>query len=433
MKKYYPLFVVEFYLIITLLLFLFGPIEFKYHNGHLFFLLIVSYHLAFIFGYRISTITFRVRSNEIDNEYLISRKKFFLLLIAAYASVFISYKNLMLVSDFSVANFFADVLRGISDPGTVYSERMDVLASGAYQGSRFLNVLSIFFVFSKFLFIFYSVYYWGLLRNIEKFLFFVFLIFYVAPGISAGVNSMNFYLFLFIFPSVFIKLYINGNFRALRKVIWFSIFIFFILLLFFGRHMSLRGGGFDYFLTISALNDISISIETPDIESMWGYIIYSVVWLISYVVQGYYGFSLALGENWDWTYGFGSSAFLQNQLLQIAGVDVSVLTFQSKISNFWDKDAQWHSFYAQIANDVGFLGVVFVMFFLGYLLSRAWLECLFKKNFYASALLPILCILFVFIPANNQIFSSIETVSYFFAILFFWALKKFKRKKYHGI
>lgn len=434
MKKYYPLLLVEGYLIITLLLFLFGPIEFKYHNGYLFFILIASYHLAFILGYKVSTKTFKIYESGIHCEkHLISRKKFFLLLIAAYASAFISYKNLMLVSDFSLANFFIDVLRGISDPGSVYADRMDILRSGEYQGSRFLNIASIFFVFSKFLFIFYVIYYWDFLKNIEKFLFFVFLVFYIAPGISAGVNSLNFYLFLFVFPSVFVKLYVNGNLSALRKIILLSILIFFVLLLFFGRHMSLRGGGFDYFSTISPLNDISINIETPDMESMWGYFFYSAVWFISYVVQGYYGFSLALGENWDWTYGFGSSAFLQNQIVQIAGVDVSALTFQSKINHYWDKDTQWHSFYAQIANDVGFVGVVFVMFFLGYLLSRAWLECLFKKNFYASALLPILCILFVFIPANNQIFGSIETVSYFFAILFLWTFDKLTRKKHHGI
>lgn len=434
MKKYYPLFLVEGYLLITFLLFLFGPIKFNYHNGYLFFPFIASYHLAFIIGYEVSVKTFRMSDGCIrSEEYLISKKKFYLLLIFAYISVFISYKNLMLVSDFSLANFFANVLRGISDPGAVYAERMDILASGEYQGFRLLNIISVFFVFSKFLFIFYAIYYWDLLKNKEKILFYFFLVFYISPGISAGVNSLNFYLFLFIFPSIFIKLYLNGNFGVLRKFILISIFAFFALLLSFGRHMSLRGGGFDYFLIISPLNDISIDVNTPDLESMWGYFFYSVVWLISYVVQGYYGFSLALGEDWDWTYGFGSSAFLQNQIFQMAGVDVSLLTFQSKIDNYWDKDAQWHSFYAQVANDVGFVGVIFVMFFLGYLLSRAWLECLFKKNFHASALLPILCILFVFIPANNQIFGSIETVSYFFVISFFWFFDKLIRKKNHGI
>ncbi len=433
MKKYYPLFLVESYLIITLLLFLFGPIRFNYHNEYLFFAFLTFYHLAFILGYKLATKTFTLDEEIIKQQHFLSRKKFFSLLILACVSVFISYKNLMLISDFSIGHFFADVLRGASDPKLVYTERMNILKSGTYQSNRFLNVISIFFIFSKFLFIFYAIYYWELLKRLEKTLFFVFCFFYITPGIAAGVNSLNFYLFLFVAPTVFIKLYINNNYYILKIYILIFIFLFFLLLLVFGHYMSLRGEGFEYFLKISPLNDISINIETPDIKNISGYIFYSFVWLISYVVQGYYGFSLALAENWEWTYGFGSSAFLQNQFFNITGIDISHLTFQSKIHNYWDKDVQWHSFYAQIANDVGFFGVIFIMFSLGYLLSRAWLECLFRKNFYASALLPILCILFVFIPANNQIFNNIETISYFLVIIFLWIFDKLRRKKYHEI
>lgn len=50
-EKYTPIILVEIYLISTVILFSLGPIDFSIHNKILFWLLIVLYHLFFVFGY----------------------------------------------------------------------------------------------------------------------------------------------------------------------------------------------------------------------------------------------------------------------------------------------------------------------------------------------------------------------------------------------
>ena len=146
---------------------------------------------------------------------------------------------------------------------------------------------------------------------------------------------------------------------------------------------------------------------------------YAFVWLNYYLVQGYYGFSLILNLDQNWTFGFGNSDFLQRQLLVLTGTDVSDLTFQAQISQYWGP-AQWHSFYGQFANDFGFAGLSVLMFILGYFLSRVWASVIYNNSFYGMSLLPIFSLMFIFFPANNQVFGYIDTLSYFLFMSLFW-------------
>lgn len=431
MKKYYPLILAESYLVLTVILFVFGPIRFNYHNQGWLLFFLTFYHLSFILGYVIATITFRTGPpHSQSNASSFSRKKFVFLLFFACISTGLTYKNLMLTSSLSLTTFIENVIRGFAESGAVYTERMRIIAEESYDGSRLVNIMSVFFMFTKFLFIFYSIYYWQFLNRPFKCLFFAFSILYIAPGIAAGINVLNFYLFIFSFSALIVKLYVSGSHRTLKWGFILSLLTFTSLVLLFGHHMSLRGGGFSYFRTTSPLGDISINFKTPELANLQDYISYSIVWLDYYLTQGYYGLSLALSERWDWTYGFGSTAFLQNQFLHLTNINISELTFQYKISHHWAQGVQWHSFYSEIANDVGFVGVGPIMFVLGMVLSRSWLMCIFKNNFYASALLPIYAIFLIFIPANNQILNNIETISYVGWILLYRLSGHLKLKTY---
>ena len=184
--------------------------------------------------------------------------------------------------------------------------------------------------------------------------------------------------------------------------------------------MSKRGGGFDYFSGTSPLGDISISLVAPEYSGFYDMVVYSLVWMNYYLVQGYYGFSLILHLDQNWTYGFGNSAFLQRQLELIFGLDISNVTFQARVSDVWDVSAQWHSFYGQLANDVGLIGVGFIMFLLGFFLCKVWISILHQNSFYGASLMPIFGILVIFIPANNQVFGYIETLSYALIVSILW-------------
>lgn len=422
MKKYLPLIGVEVYLISTLLIFYSGPVEFKLHNQWLFIALVFLYHSFFIFGYWISIKTEKLSKKPHINVF--SPKFYYISLTFGFIGIFGAYNNLMLSTSFIPYDFFPNLIRGFSEPGLVYTERMMSADMGVTSGSRFFNITSVFFAFFKLLYIFYSVYYWGKLGKLKKNIFIIYSFFFVSSGIASGTNSVIFIFFIFLAFSVMVTLYVNEykNFRGLL-VIFGALFL--IPVASFGYIMSQRGGGFEYFASTSPLGDISVSVQSVDIEnaSLFDFFYYSFVWLEYYLVQGYYGFSLILNIDQHWTFGFGNSAFLQRQLQLLTGIDVAPLTFQHRIDPLWGESAQWHSFYGQFANDFGLIGLVLMMLFLGYLLAKTWTSIIYRNSFWGAAIMPIYILMFIFFPANNQVFAYIDTLSYFLFINIFWAFE----------
>lgn len=416
MKRYLPLIAIECYLIGTLLIFLFGPVEFKMHNQIVFGLLMFLYHISFIFGYLLAVILTNPNVVRFKNKF--TSKHFYISFCIGMVGVIAAYNNLMLLDTFIPYNFVDDVLRGAAEPGLVYAERMANINSGVTSDSRVFNIISIFFGFFKLLFIFYVVYHWRRLSGLKKIFVILYSLMFVSAGVASGTNSVVFIFFIFFIFSLLVVLYLE-KYKHMPKLLLVGAFLFLLPIGFFGNIMFERGG-FEYFAATSPLNDISGPSRLIDNEnlSVFDFLYYSFVWLDYYLVQGYYGFSLILQMDHDWTYGFGNSAFLQRQFLLITGIDVNPLTFQHKITSVWDESAQWHSFYGQFANDFGLIGLVVFMFALGYCLAKTWMLAINKRSFYAAALIPIYMLMFIFFPANNQVFAYIDTLSYFIVVNF---------------
>ncbi len=410
---------VEGYLIGTLLLFFLGPIDFNYRNKPYFIILMILYHVSFVAGFIYACkkkFSCRKTSDEI-----FSARKFWILLALGTLGVIATYNNLMLSETFIPYDFFENLNRGISEPGLVYADRMSNLEQGVNSGSRLFNISSIFFSFTKLLFIFYFSFFWKEMNPKQKAFSIIYCFIFLSSGISAGVNSVIFIFIIFLLFSMFVILYLKNN-KYYKHFIYISIIMMIVPILSFGNIMSQRGGGFDYFISTSPLGDISLktSFELSNNSSFLDFLYYSLVWLSYYLVQGYYGFSLIINLDWNWTFGFGNSEFFQRQFSLITGYDISNLTYQHRISHYWDKSAQWHSFYGQFANDFGIYGLIFLMVALGYHFAMICQSAIIQKSFYAAALIPIFVIMFIFFPANNQVFAFIDMISYFIFVNVFW-------------
>jgi hypothetical protein len=419
MRKYLPLLLVETYLGFTLLLYCFGPIQFRGHNTYLFVMVMVLCHGAFILGYYIAMKTYKFNKIKFDKRF--SSKLFYISFSFAMLMILAAYQNMMLAQSIIPYNIFEDIARGLREPGSVYLERMTdgaTAIAGGSSGSRLFNILSLFFAFFKLFFIFLFLYFWNDLGYFKKVLVLMYSLLFLSSGLASGTNSVIFIFFIFTSLSLLVLTLIKST-RKFLKAIPFMGVVFLIPVGFFGYIMSNRGGGFDYFSRSSPLGDITVSASTPSLTGFFDFYYYAFVWLNYYLVQGYYGFSLILNLDQNWTFGFGNSDFLQRQLLMLTGSDVSNLTFQAQISNYWGA-AQWHSFYGQFANDFGFAGLSVLMFILGYFLSRVWASIIYRNSFYGMSLLPIFALMFIFFPANNQVFGYIDTLSYFSFMSLFW-------------
>ena len=53
---------------------------------------------------------------------------------------------------------------------------------------------------------------------------------------------------------------------------------------------------------------------------------------------------------------------------------------------------------------------------LGFYFSRIWLISVEYNNIYAKLLIPLIVVMVIFIPANNQVFGYLETLSYFIVL-----------------
>lgn len=427
MKKYLPLFCVEIYLLTTLAIFYVGPVNFKIHNQGIFIGLMFLYHAFFILGYWIAITTGGASKTRLN--ILFQPKFFYISFVVGLVGIVGSYNNLMLSTTIIPYNFFSDLERGLMEPGLVYSERMMQIDAGITSGSRLFNIASLLFSFFKLFFIFKFVYFWSLLNRFQKALSVIYSLLFVSSGISSGTNSVIFIYFIFLTTSLIATLYIRGYKYFGRLMIALGVLLL-IPIASFGYIMSQRGGGFDYFAGTSPLGDISVStlFSLTDDANILDFLFYSFVWLNYYVVQGYYGFSLILNLDHIWTFGFGNSAFLQRQLLMLTDIDISKLTFQSRVSQYWDESVQWHSFYGQFANDFGLLGLTLFMAFIGFYIAKIWKSIIYSNSFYGAALVPVFILMIIFFPANNQVFAYIDTLSYFVFVSFFWIFENKKAK-----
>lgn len=428
MRKYFPILALEIYLITTLFLFFLGPIQFRIYNSDLFLMTMLTYHLATILGYYIGMRSYN--SSIYMYEKKISSRRFYLSFCFALLSVLIAYKNIMLSDSLIPYNLLSDVYNGLTKPAQVYLERMQIGATDVRGSSsmRILNMLSLGFAFFKLLFIFETYYYWKVLSFGKKLISITYFLLFISCGLASGTNSVIFIFFIFSIFSLLILIYFRKPYLFKTATIILGT-LFLIPIGFFGFIMSRRGGGFEYFSTTARYGDITapqggiVDFTSFSIEIFIDFYYYSFVWLTYYLVQGYYGFALILNLDKTWTFGFGNSDFLQRQLLKLTGIDISDATLQAQISDKWGP-AQWHSFYGHFANDFGFVGLAFFLFLIGFFLARVWASTIYNNSFYGKALLPIFILMFVFFPANNQVFGYIDTLSYFIWISIFWAFER---------
>ena len=432
-QLYLPIILVEVYLVFTILLFLFGPVDFKIHNELLFWLYLSLYQFSLFLGYYVSLRLKKIRSGinsflsnyQYKNHTYLSLRFFYIALVLSLASTLIFYKNVMLVDDIFSHDFFKAFVSGLSDPNLSYSSRIARL--DGYEGNKLVNALYFFIAFSRLMFLVMLPFFWGRLSVLLKIISLSLAFLQIFVSYSAGLNKPIFDLFFFFSSSLILVIvfdYIKAGGILTKEKVFFvacGVLSFFIFIVSFGYFIYAReGADFSFIVGSSPLGDIEVK-EINDINSVPGLLNYILVWISYYLVQGYYGFSLSLGYEFDSVFGFGNSPFLLRQLEFVLGEPLSHLTYQQKISNVWDGEAQWHSFYAHMANDVHFIGVAFVMFLLGFYLARVWLSAL-DDNIYAKLLIPLIALIFLFIPANNQVFGYLETLSYFLIVNVFWLL-----------
>ncbi|HEY4317556.1 MAG TPA: hypothetical protein VGN04_08135 [Herbaspirillum sp.] len=423
------------YLIGSLLLCRYGPIDWPIRNWDKLWAFNAVYLLMFLIGYAVALRqrhwwTGRGNVSASDD---FTRRFFWPILACAALVVLIGHRNFTYAPSYLPTTLFSNFTFGLTHPLEAYLYKLSDEARRNFSGNPSVTLLFGVLAFSKLVLVYMLVSGWPQLSRLKKVLGVTVAIFPVVSGVCVGTNKPVFdvaFVFLsMIFACVFITpraerlKFINAR----RALILLSAFFFVFAGWYFQQTMNARAPGLVYAKNLSSTTRV-VRIE-PQVQ---GFCESSGEWVAKgcslfsmgtiYLTQGYYGMSLSVDIPLQTTYGLGNSKFIVDALLKYQGIDLAPRTFQQKINGQWSATGQWHSAYSQWANDVGFPGVAFVMLVLGFYACAIWSSALATHNAIAVCSIPLLATLIIFIPANNQVFNIFESLASFIVLFIAWVI-----------
>lgn len=436
---YLPLLLSEIYLFSTLGLLFFGPLIWPISNSLKFTLFVLFYQIAFALGYIAFVKIFSCQLKRPENSFCAEKfftQRFWVVASGAFVATLISHRNLVHSDSYIPWTFFSDLQKGLEDPAGVRNFYASDEFTAKFRGNTPVSALLVLVGVFKYSLLPGLVFLWNKLSVIKKTIGMIVALLPVASGICISLSATSFVFVFVVAISFGVLILREKKMSVLRNrlsilAILFGLSVFSVLNFYQIKtgtsFMSVATGKavphrFDYLRDKGVIfkSDSSRGTVTATTD------LYEKITV--YLVNGYFGMSLALEEEFDSTFGLGHSLFLQRIFDTHLGSNLSIRTFQHKISHKWDKNILWHSAYSYFANDVGFFGVALVMFILGFFLSMCVWASVMDGNLIASSLIPLFGIMVLYLPANNQIFSFLETMCSFWILSFFLLFFQFQGK-----
>jgi hypothetical protein len=426
--RMFPIWFFEGYLAVTVVLFAFGPWEWPVANPIELYGFLVLVQIALWLGYKrgikySSTSMSKGRWN-VDRLILIS-------LIINLLWIMPNFSLRMGLQEISYQKIYESVLEGIINPGNIYLAK--IKAFKEIEGASFWHFATM--IFSPLLWLLFplSIIFWDRLKTWMKFSTIVWIAFDLMSWIASGTNKgladlviLLPWLLLARNPRI-----LTPSYYHLRvKFVSLGLALFVTLLIFFAIGQYGRGGRaatdlYDYSINMGVDKENIVMQFLPALGQG------AYASLNSYIGQGYYGLSLTLQEPFVWTYGVGNSYFLAGMSPHFSGLKtISEMTYPARIEKHgWDKFTRWNSIYPWLASDVTFPGVLLVVFLIGWLFAKVWLDVLGKDNPIAIALFSLLIIMLFYFPANNQVLAFSRTAIPFWVFLGLWAWQRSKASR----
>jgi hypothetical protein len=431
-KFYYPLFFFQAYLLVILLFYIFGPWNFSDINTAKTCSYLVISQIIICIGY-----IFGVESQKnIYRNYEVCSIEKLVGIRFVKQAILVNLLLFIPVSLSRTGEIFPDIFFGFLHSGNAYLNNYHRLENG----NPFVFVEYIRSFLSPWIIGIFPVLiiYWESIVKLYKVLGIICIalniFLYIATGTNKGIAD-----FVITFPWFFVLYKITSKagfeFKIKYALTFFSIFSIFIIL--FG--MSMEGRGVVSPSYFSMGGRVFETNSTAFISSAPSFLLIIYYSLLRYLCQGYFALSLSFDLDYQSTFGFGNSTVLARNADRFFNTNFFENNSIPALleSQFgWSKEGLWHSIYPWLASDFGFLGALIVMGIFSFLFALTWCRVIAFKKPFEITLLYLLFILFYYIPANNQVFQSLETLVCFSICFIFllWTMsfskvKFFVRKK----
>lgn len=436
--QYVPLILVELYLIMTLLLMEFGPLNFNLQNKTMFWGLIFMYHIAFIVGYIFISIRKKKNvSTKVEWDDTKIQKIYWGIIIVSFLVWMVVYRNGTHANSYIPYELPKNFITGLIHPAERYYWKLTPEALAQHHGNKLITGIASLLYPAYYCLPSLMIFLWDRITKAQKIVSYIQIFLMMAVGISVGTNKYLFDVLFLIGGAFILELVSKWNsigikFLNKRKIIIFTIIFLIIFdICYFTYGMRERTGNVSAYVG-NTHDDITLSHIQEEDETKTedeSFLNSMLIGLSSYICQGYYGFSLALDEEFTTTYGLGHSEFCISTIKGLFGIDLGTRTYQEKITKQWSRTGNWHSFYSQMSNDVGFYGVILIMLIIGMVLAQTWKDAYTDNNIVAKCLLMLFVIMFLYMPANNQVGNSYGTFFAFWELMVIWTVLHIKKMK----
>ncbi len=147
--------------------------------------------------------------------------------------------------------------------------------------------------------------------------------------------------------------------------------------------------------------------------------------LMLYPSMGYYGLSLSLQMPFKWTYGIGNSLALMSYVSQYFKIDNilgNTYPLRTELATGWPALTYWQTIFPWLASDFTFFGSVIFMGIIAYIYAKAWRELLIYDNPLSVLVFSSITILLLYVPANNQLMQTRDSMISWVFFLIGWLL-----------
>lgn len=430
---------IQIYLFGTVVLYLIGPISWKTRNSELTFTLITLYILALGFGnkYGERRSQYSAVAGSGRPEFVISHFTM-ISIITLLLQTLLLIRIVMLYSYSGIFYILENLVSG--NYSSLYFAEKTVSIGAQMFGGLILSLFALLFSPITRIYPVLFLVYLKELKFYDKVLGIITLIVWIFKTLSQGTTESLLVIIVYALIPLLLKtkrgvteksrsrkrkypIVKFGKYRLSGNVKWKSVVIIMgavLILIAFNAVMSDRTGGTHSFSQlgenyVSETNNFLYNIIPVGLREL-------LIWVDFYICQGYYGMSLATTLSWHPMFGLGSSRWLCSEIdAIIPGLYHHLYSVRIEEAGYrWSDMANWHSAFTWFANDVSFIGVILVMFLIGWLFAKVYRDAIENKSPYAIGAMACLLEMLIFLPCNNILYANSQTLFPFVLYLVMW-------------
>lgn len=421
--QFRPLFFICFYILFTLSMTFWGPIEYfdyNYLSTIIYMLLII----IFIFmGYFLSVLIIKKKINSASyiksgkentsfkNKKIIKIVKISII-IALVLEVLLFIDNIL---TFRILGF-GDLISRVINVGDTYKEVLQLQRETT--GKNALVQIITLFGITKQIAIVGAYYYRKELYLYKKVVYFFLAILLLNTLAFNGQQKLFADLFIYFLSITYIK-HIQLGLKINKKRI--IVLISLLIIAFIFIQLS-RADAYGY--SFSSFSNAYFKYNNDHFFYLLGDSVGGgLASIIYYFSGGYYGLSKSIMLPFEWTYGIGNSIALSSYMTQYLGVpfmgDYTYLARAESITGY-PALQYWSTIFPWLASDFTFAGTLVVFFFISWLYAKTWIESIKMNNILSMMLFTRLNIMWAFLPANNQLMQTRESAIATLVLFFMW-------------